>query len=177
MADITILSPDCDDDDDGDDERGKRGKRGKRGHTGPPGPAGSASGGLLKFSGVIAPAGEGPVASYLEDWGVGVGIGGIIDTAPSYPVAVAHSLVNMATNLLGGVVVPGGGTITFDLVKNLATVPVVIATIVYGAGDSGIKSVLFGPTPFAIGDTFDLRVTTTGTVEVAIDASATVGVE
>jgi len=181
-------------------ERGKRGKRGHRGHrghdgqdgqdgetgpTGPTGPVGSpvtASGGLLKFSGTAAPAVEGsPIVSFLEDYGAGVSsFQGVtpVSTAPAYPVAVARNLRNLATNLLTLFFVPDGGQFVIELVKNLASTPVVIATITYAAGDpGGIKSVLFGPEPFAIEDTFDLRVTASGTIVDVADFSATVGVE
>ncbi len=168
MADITILNPDCDDDD------GKRGRRGKRGHRGKRGPT---SGGLLKFSGVAAPAGEGgsPLASFLEDSSVGVSIGAIIAPSPAYPVAVAHDFRNMATNLFFGLVVPTGGLIVIELLRNGAAVPGFIIT--YGSGESGVKSVLAGPAAFAIRDTFDIRVTTSGTIAAPVDISATIGVE
>lgn len=191
MADITIQLP-CDDDDDCG-KRGKRGKRGHRGHRGhdgrdgddgaegppgppgPPGPEGTGSGSLLRFSGVVAPAVEGLSVSFLEDWGVGTGLAGVILTAPSYPVAVAQDFLNMSTNLLGSVV-PTASSLLFELVKNLATAPVVVASISYGPTETGIKSVVFGPEPFAFEDTFDIRVTATGIIG-AIDVSATVGVE
>lgn len=166
-------------------EEGERGHRGHRGHDGETGPTGAtgatgfAAGGLLKFSGVVAPALElAPVVSYLEDWGIGVGVGAIISTAPRYPVAVAHNLRNMATNLLPGFVtpiIPLGGAILIELLRN--GVPVPGFSITYGPGESGVKSVLAGPAAFAIGDTFDMRATVSGTVAVDVDVSATVGVE
>ena len=184
MADIEILSPDCDDGDD-DCKRGKRGKRGHRGHRGhrgpegPPGPAGTASGGLLKFSGTVAPAVEGGlVVSFLEDYGAGVAsFQGVtpVSLAPSYPIAVARNLRNMATNLLLGFVVPDGGQIVIELLQNGVSVPGFVIT--YTGGETGIKSVLAGPAAFAIGDTFDLRVSVTGGVVDTVDLSATVGVE
>jgi hypothetical protein len=183
MADIELLTPgcggcghrDCDD----CCKRGKRGKkghrghRGHRGHDGPPGPPGF---GLLKFSGEAAvdSEGGGPLASYLTDAGVGFGTGSVL-TAPSYPVAIARSLRNLATNVLG-FIVPQLGSILVELLQN--GVPVPGFAILYGPGETGVKTVLAGPTVFAIGSTFDLRVTTTHLGEVdVIDVTATVGVE
>jgi hypothetical protein len=169
MADIEILNSDCDEDD--DDKRGKRGKRGHRGHRGH---RGLDSGGLLKFSGVVAPAVEGALVTYLTDFGVGLGSGSMITTAPSYPVAVPHNLRNLSTNLLGAVV-PVGGSILVELLKN--GIPVPGFTITYGPGENGVKSVVAGPVAFAIGDRFDIRVTASALVLIAENLSATVGVE
>jgi hypothetical protein len=183
MADITILNPDRDDDcDDDDDKRGKRGKRGHRGHRGPTGPTGpagpgSATGsGLLKFSGTADANSESTIVSYLADSGVGVGTVPFITVAPAYPVAIARSLVNFATNVLGTVIIPPSGSIVIELLKN--GVPVPGFSISYGplGPTSGIKTVAAGPVAFAIGDTFDVRVTTTD-IAAGIDVSATVGVE
>ena len=111
--------------------------------------------------------------SFLEDWGTGHGVGAVINTAPNYPVAVAHNLRNMSVNLLG--VVPLiGGALVFDLLQN--GIPVPGFTIVYGPLESGIKSVLAGPTAYAIGDTFDIRIIT-GANPTSINVSATVGIE
>lgn len=173
----------CDDDCE-DGKRGKRGKRGHRGHEGPegppgpPGPPATASGGLLKFSGNVAGALDVVSAdSFLADEGVGFSAG-IIVVAPSYPVAVQHNFRNMATNLLRGFVVPDGGLIVIDLLQNGVAVPGF--QITYGPGEGGLdgrKSVIAGPVTFAIGDTFDVRVTTSGSVAVTLEMSATIGVE
>lgn len=171
MADMTRLGPGCDDD------CGERGERGRRGRRGPTGPAGPAAGGLLKFSAVATPSGEGglPTTSYLADTGFGFSAGPFF-VAPNYPVAVAHSLVNMATNLLQGFVIPTGGSMVFELLRN--GVPVPGFTITYGPGESGVKSVLAGPQAYAVGDTFDIQVTTSGAaISAGVDVSATVGVE
>jgi hypothetical protein len=179
MADITPRGVDCNE----CGERGERGERGKRGHdgptgaTGPTGPAGSgvASGALLKFSGVVAPSdGATPVVSYLADFGVGLGLGSVISLPVSYPVAVAHDLVNMATNLVDGIALPPGTTLVFDLLQN--NVPVPGFSITYVFGELGVKAITAGPVAFAIGDTFDLQVTATGVFEAPIDVSVTVGV-
>lgn len=180
MPEIQILNPGCEDDDDRDDERerGERGKRGKRGHRGhrgppgPPGPPGSSSGGLLKFSGLGAGQVSGTFVSYLVD-SDGASVGGPSTTAPGYPVAIERSLVNLAVNLLSGFSV--SGSVTIDLIKNLATAPVIIATITYVGGVIGIKTVAAGPVALAIGDTFDLRVTTVNAGG-NLNMSATVGV-
>jgi hypothetical protein len=177
MSDINKRLNGCDDDCE-DGKRGKRGKRGHRGPEGPPGPPATASGGLLKFSGNVAGALDVVSAdSFLADTGIGFG-GSIITVAPSYPVAVEHNLRNMATNLLAGFVVPDGGLIVIDLLKNGVAVPGF--QITYGPGEGGLdgrKSVLAGPVTFAIGDTFDVRVTTSGSVAVTLEMSATIGVE
>ena len=180
MADIKfdLLDSACCEGEEGEGERGKRGKRGKRGHRGEQGPAGPAgSGGLLKFSGTAAAATEGilPVVSYLEDFGIGLGLGaGIITTEPSYPVAIARELQNLATNLLT-FVVPPGGSILIELLKNGVAVPGF--AISYGAGETGIKTLTAGPVAYAIGDTFDLRVTTAALFAIGVDVSATVGID
>jgi hypothetical protein len=186
MADIKILSPDCDDDcdddrdDDEKDERGERGKRGKRGHRGhrghrgPEGPPGSASGGLLKFSGVAAVSGGlVPVTSFLADTGVGAGIG-VLLTPPRYPVAVSHSLRNLATNVQLTAPIPPGGSIVIELLKNGVGTGIFTT---YSAGSTGGIKTATGVVSYAIGDTFDLQVTTTNLAEMTVNVSATVGVE
>ena len=167
------------DDDDCKCKRGKRGHRGHRGHRGKEGPPGPASGGLLKFSGEVGSDPEQTIVSYLADTGISVVIPSIFP--PGYPVAVPRNLRNLATNLFYAV--QDGQTVIIELVKNLSTLPVVIATITYVSGEGpGIKTALFGPEPFAgppIPDTFDLRVTTTNLIssEGLVNVSATVGVE
>lgn len=174
MADISLLSAGCCSSC-GCDDGGcgcKRGKRGKRGHAGPPGF------GLLKFAGFAAVAqNNGLVRSFLADVGVGLGSSTTLNTPPSYPVAIARSLRNLAVNVLG-LIVPLGGSILVELFSN--GVPVPVFSLVYGSGETGVKTVLAGPVPYAIGATFDLRVTTAGlgSLEVTgVDLSATVGVE
>lgn len=165
-------------------ERGERGKRGKRGHEGPPGPPGPpgrALGGLLKFSGEVRFGPEQTLVSYLADTGIDLVNPSLSSPgfAPGYPVAVAHNLRNLATNLF--YTVQQGQSVLVELVKNLTTTPVVVASILYGPTEGGIKSVAFGPAPFAgdpTPDTFDLRVTTTNlNNEGTVNLSATVGVE
>lgn len=183
MADIKIISQgcndDCDDDDDrDDDDGGKRGKRGKRGHRGeqgepgPIGPSGLGLGGLLKFSGVVDASVEGTIVSYLADTGVGVGDVSVITVAPDYPVAIVRNLVNLATNVLEAISI--NGTLTIELLKNGVAVPGFVIT--YTGGQSGIKTVTAGPVAFAIGDTFDLRLTASF-LAVGVDVTATVGVQ
>jgi hypothetical protein len=129
---------------------------------------------LLKFSGVAAPSiNSTPLISYLADAGVGVGTVPIITTAPSYPVAIPHNLQNLSTNVQ--FTLSAGLTLVIQLLKNGAPVAGFLTT--YGAGDSGIKSVATAEVPFAIGDTLDLRVTTTGVFdESGLNVSATIGV-
>lgn len=173
-------------------ERGKRGKRGHRGHrghqgatgptgpsstgfTGPTGPAASSPGGLLKFSGVVAPAVEGSVVSFLADWGVGLGIGSVISTAPAYPLAVQHDVRNLAVRVLGAIVGLPGGTIVFELLRNGVPVPGFSITFTVG-GPVGNQVVIVGPVTFFIGDRLDLQATATG-ITAAVDVSATIGIE
>lgn len=177
MPEIQILNPGCCDDgcDDCDGcAGGKRGKRGKRGHRGAPG---LSSGGLLKFSGEVRFGPEQTLVSYLADTGIDVVNASVFP--PSYPVAVEHKLRNLATNLF--YTVQPGQTVLIELVKNLSSSPVVIASITYGSLEGGIKMALFGPESFAgppTPDTFDLRVTTTNlNNEGSVNLSATVGVE
>lgn len=148
---------------------GSTGATGPQAPTGPTGPQATV-GGLFKFSGVTAPALEGVVTSFLTDWGPGIGVGAIISTAPNYPVADPISMRSLSTNLLG--VVPPGGSVTIELLQN--GVPVPAFSTGYGPGGSGVLSLSHVPVPFAIGDTFNLRVTTEN-IAVPIDVSATLG--
>jgi hypothetical protein len=179
MADITKISPDCEEDDRG--KRGKRGKRGHRGHRGhdgppgPPGPPGASSGGLLKFSGAVTVDSEGALfVSFLADTGFGPA-GPTPINALNYPVAVVHRLRNLATNILINTLAPPTGTISIRLLQDGAPVPGFL--INYGVGEVGIKSVLAGPVEYPIGSTFDLEVTTSGFAATGIVVVATVGVE
>lgn len=181
----------CSDCGGGGGERGERGKRGHRGHRGDTGAAGAAgpagatgatgatgpagSGGLIKFSGVVAPGGlGGSLASFLADTGVGASVPAT-SIPLAYPVAIGRSLVNFSTNVLVGVVLPSGATLVLQLLHN----GVPVAQIVYGPGPatiSGIQSVAFAAVPFAIGDTFDVKATSNG-IAVPVFVSATVGVQ
>ncbi len=129
---------------------------------------------MLKFSGgVTVDSGGVSVDSFLADGGFGASP---VVIPLSYPVAVAHSLRNMATNVFISAIAPPTGTILIRLLRNGAPVPGF--STAYGVGEGGVKSVLAGPEAYAIGDTFDLEVTTSGfTVGVGIDVTATVGVE
>jgi len=170
MADVQTLDF-CDGD-------GKRGKRGKRGPRGPAGPAGPSAGGLLMFSGTVLSLGEGPsLVTFLG----AAGPGNTPTTGEtSYPLAIARNFVNIETNLVANGPVPPDTTLTFDLIKNgdLVT-PVPGFSITYVAGETGIKSAVAGPVAFAIGDTFDLRVTISPTDSFEINpfVSATIGLE
>jgi hypothetical protein len=181
VADIQITEPGCEDDGDECGERGKRGKRGHRGHhgpTGPTGPTGStglSSGGLLKFSGVVAPSGEGVLDSFLADFGVGLGVGSVISLAPAYPIAVQHNVRNLAVRVLDTIVGNPGGTIVFDLLQNGNPVPGFEVTFTVG-GPIGNKIAIAGPTTFLVGDRLDLRARATG-ITAPVDVSATIGIE
>jgi len=156
------------------DEGGERGKRGKRGHRGPAGPAGTSAG-LLKFSGSAQSSGQGVLLTFLGDSGV--------PSTPAtgetnYPLAVARSLVNIAVNL--SETVPPDTTLAIDLIKNGDQgTPVPGFSLLYVAGESGIKTALAGPVAFAIGDTFELRVAISppDSFELNPFVSATIGLE
>lgn len=152
---------------------GTIGATGATGTTGATGPIGAAvGGGLLKFSGSIAVSEVISVVSYLAD--VGIGTVGPSATPVAYPVAVAHSLRSLSVNMFGFVVTPGG-SIVFEVLLN--GVPVPAFSVAYGPGPAGILSVTTLPIPYAIGDTFDLRVTATDVNGGSPNASATIGVE
>ena len=142
------------------------------GATGPTGPIGNlplTSGGLLKFSGIAFA--EGP--AFLEDFNGDGFIGFVL--RPRYPVAIDRTFRNMATNI-GTFVVPDGGTITFELLKDGSAVLGFL--IVYGEGETGVKSVAAGPAlflGFPLPNTFDVRVTMDG-VGTDVPVSATIGV-
>lgn len=166
------MSHDC------EGERGKRGKRGHRGHDGNPGPPGGG-GGLLKFSGQALTAPGGLTAiSYLSDNGFSI-VPGPVVVAPNYPVARTLNLRNLATNVLIPVIPPTTFVfIIIELLKNGAPVPGF--TITYGPGETGVKTVAAGPTPFVAGvDRFDLKISTNSLAELerGVTVSATVGVE
>ena len=155
---------------------GPTGPTGATGYTGPTGSAGPTARSVLKFSGVAAPGDEGEV-SYLEDFGVGLGIGSLITLAPSYPAPVDFAVLIMATNLLAGFVVPQNGQIRIELLKNGA--PTGFATTyVFGSGVKQFSAGGIGPTAFAgppTMDTFDVRVTVTG-ITVPVNVSATLSI-
>jgi hypothetical protein len=199
MSDISKRggSDDCEGEGGERGERGERGKRGKRGHdghdgaagpTGPTGPTGSTGltgptgpqaatfGALLKFSGraagVDSESGTDGI-SFLPDSGFGFSVSPIF-TPEDYPVAVAHNVRNMAVNLVG-FVVPQGGQVIVDLLLDGAVVPGF--TIPFIFGDPSLKTILAGPALFAIGQVFNVRVTTKGTVTETVNTSVTIGVE
>lgn len=162
--------------DDDDDCRGRRGHRGDRGHRGPDGdPGPTVSGGLVKFSGQVLVTPGLVAISYLADTGSVATGAGPVATAPSYPVAATRSLRNLAVNI-STLVVPPGGSFLFELLENGTLVPGF--AIAYGPGETGIKTVVAGPTPFVVGARFDLRATVfvTDVIELT-NVSATVGVE
>jgi len=128
---------------------------------------------LLKFSGNVQFDPNLELISYLADTGINAVGPSALPT--SYPVAVAHSLRSLAVNIFGFVV--PGGFLLFELLKN--GVPVPAFSVGYGPGGTGILALSSPPVPFAIGDTFDLRVTATNisSADGFVSASATIGVE
>ena len=189
---------------------------GPRGPTGPQGPAGGPTGpqgapglpgtggGLLKWSGsVVGVLSEGVgnalVGSYLPD--AGIGISGVrlaemdpgqanpsLVLAQRYPLPVARTLINFATNVqllvllpdntIGPGPIPVGGTLQVFLEVNGSFV----AFTSYGPANT-----LPTPTgdhieiapvvvPVAPGDTIDVFVATNGFIAAAVGVSAMVGV-
>lgn len=146
-------------------DRGERGHRGHDGDTGPTGPIGPTFRGLAKFSGAMATSGN----TFLADTGTAVLVGSNI--FPDYPVPSARNLQNLATNI-GAFVVPLGASITFEVLVN--TGPVLGYSITYNAGDTGVKSISFGPVALPINAVFSLRVTPTGVIVAPVEVSATI---
>src|SRR4029077_1069753 len=134
------------------------------------------TGGLLKFSGVVAPDPAAVfVISYLADWGVGHGAGAVLSEPPSYPFAVDHSVRNLAVRVISPITGPAGAFITFDVVRNGTEVPGFFIT--FGVGEPiGTRVITVGPELFPAGSVLDLRVTAFHTTSL-VDASATVGIE
>ena len=127
--------------------------------------------GLLKFAGVAAAGGNPLVQSFLADWGTGQGAGAVLTISPAYAVALPMITRNITANLPGGFVVPPMSQISINFRKNGFPA----FSITYGPGESGIKTTIAGPLPFAIGDTFDVQVLSS--VAQPVDVSVTVGVE
>jgi len=173
-----------------DSKRGSegRGERGPRGHRGPHGRDGSAGSGTTGPAGLTGPSGpSGPSSSsrsqakfsglmqtsgntLLADAGT-ANLGS--NTFPAYPVPSAHALQNLATNL-GGFVVPAASTIVFEVLVNGAVVAGYSVT--YTTGESGVKTITFGPEALSANDTFALRVTPAGTFGSAVPVTATIEV-
>lgn len=157
---------------------GGTGATGATGDAGVTGATGAGSvGSLIKFSG-LAPVATVilPGVSYLSDGLVGgVGIGDILNAPLDYTLPIARTFTTMAVRLFAAI--PVGGTITVEFIKNLLTVPVIVGTVTFTPGTSpGTIFDLFPPNAFVAGDTFEMRVTTTGLVAVPIQVSAVVGV-
>jgi len=84
------------------------------------------------------------------------------------------ALRNLAANI-GGFVVPAG-TITFEVLVNGA--PVAGYALTYAVGESGVKSLTFGPVALAADDTVALAVAPVGVgFSSAIPVSAVLEIE
>jgi hypothetical protein len=90
--------------------------------------------------------------------------GSLLTENANYPVASPRVFVSFATRMLLGMgvfVVPPGGQVEFQLFHNGVPVPGFI--IVYTSGEAGItKTLTPNPEAFAVGDTFAVRVLTSG---------------
>lgn len=118
----------------------------------------------MKFSGVVPTvAGD----TYMDD--------AFTDNSTNplaYPIAVACKAVNMAVNVLGGGTF-GAVTLSVQLLKNGS--PVAGFTITYTGVQTGVKTVVAGPSSYVAGDTFDVRCHTDGDPGGAVELTVTVG--
>lgn len=128
---------------------------------------------LLKFSGPVATAeGGGTLVTYLPDVGPDAVLLSSAPTATNYPLAARRTTMGLATNVF--VTLSPGQSVLFELLKNGSSVPGF--SISYGSGDFGVKTNENAPrTTYAVGETFALRVTTSGFAGSSFGASATIG--
>lgn len=152
-----------------------KGKKGPPGATGATGATGGSANSqfLLKFSGISGTPTAGDSAlTFLADPGVS-GIFPIL-VAPKYPVGLPTRFFGLSVNL-PQVAVPPGATVDITLLQNGSPIPG--ATVSYGGVNpiSGPQTLIFAtPVSFISNDQFDLLVTTTGPVPLAISISASV---
>ena len=146
------------------------GVTGATGNTGATGAIGSSSSrGIAKFSGVLGPNGN----MFLADTGtVPINPSNIF---PAYPSPSPRNLFNLAVNL-GEFVVPEAGSFIFEVLANGVFIPGY--SITFNPGDTGVKSLLFGPVFVPANGTFAIRATpSNGTTSVQIPVSALIEIE
>jgi hypothetical protein len=147
------------------------GATGSVGATGPTGPTGPSltTRGVAKFSGVIGPGGN----MFLADTGtVAISPSNIF---PAYPTPSPRNLFNLAANL-GEFVVPEAGSVLFEVQANGGFIAGY--SITFNPGDTGVKSLLFGPVFVPANGTFAIRVTPSdGTTLGQIPVSALIEIE
>lgn len=135
---------------------------------------------MLKFF-AIAVGNTDPKTTFLAD-------GNLATTLPNaplnYPIASPFTFVSFSTELLTTYnpdstpgppfVVPNGGLVTFHLLHNGGAVPAF--TITYGPGEGGTKSLSALAEAFAIGDTFDVQLVTSGFHIGDVSVTAAIGI-
>lgn len=144
---------------------GATGATGAAGTTGATGPTNNT---VIQFSCLVPASGGGTVDNYMTN---GSATAGPVPLA--YPSAVAFSVRNISANLLLGATL-GAATLTVTLMRNGSAVAGF--TVTYTGATTGIQNVAAGPQAFAIGDTLDVRVRTTGVVAAPLGLSCTVGI-
>ena len=173
--------------------RGATGPTGSTGATGPAGatgadgsPGGTAVGAPITFSGLISPESTIlPLTSYLANAGIGTGGVGVYSEPLRYPVAQDRTILDLAVNLPGLLVgaptpfvIPEGGEVTVDVITRVDGIgPEVVAlSVTYVEGSPGIQTTT-GFVALPAGDTFDVRVSTTGFESAtSLEVTATVGI-
>jgi len=94
---------------------------------------------------------------------------------PAYPSPSSRNLFNLAANL-GEFVVSEAGSIIFEVQVNGAIIPGY--SITFNPGDTGVKSLLFGPVPVPVNGTFAIRATPSdGTTAGQVPVSALLEIE
>lgn len=94
---------------------------------------------------------------------------------PAYPTPSPRNLFNLAVNL-GEFIVPEAGSIIFEVMVNGSFVAGY--SITFNPGDTGVKSLLFGPVSVSASGTFALRATPSdGTTLAQIPVSALIEID
>jgi len=110
-------------------------------------------------------------STFLADTGTAVLLS---NSFPDYPVPSPRDLRNLATNI-GNFVVPPNSAIVFEVVANGVLVPGY--SISYMDGETGVKSILFGPVTLPVNGTFAIRVTPLGSITNPVPVSALIEIE
>ena len=135
---------------------------------------------MLKFF-AIAVGNTDPKTTFLAD-------GNLATVAPNapfaYPIASSFTFVSFATELLTTYnpddspgppfIVPVGGLVTFQVLHSGVAVPAF--TITYGPGEGGVKSLSALVELFAVGDTFDVQMQTSGFHIGDVSVAAAIGI-
>jgi hypothetical protein len=139
MAEIQIVSPDC------EDERGKRGKRGPQGATGPTGPAGSSVSRVELIS---------PLSGTSSALPAGINAGGPqLNASQLWWVPVTSNLGDVITALTfevfgNGVTNVAWGLVLFDYATN-TSIPIAAGTVAAPPAAWTPTTPVFAPTTVA----------------------------